>query len=102
MPWVTLWAEPISFTRHRGVSVYHTYYGMDARKGFQRFRFTTLPSDADERFHFDVRDLPVPGAVRLKGIGSDVTPEEEQALIREIIHDAIDRGILYGSSVKRE
>lgn len=98
MPWVTLWAEPVSFTRHRGVTIYHTYNGMDARKGFHRYRFTTSASDADERFYFDVRDLPG-GKERLGSAGERMSPDEEHALMRALIHEAIDRGDLYGVPV---
>ena len=90
MPWLTLWVDPVPFTTHRGVMIYHTYNDMEARAGFHRYRFTTSASDADARFHFDVRALHGPKAARLRHSGEVMEPDAEHALIREIIHEAID------------
>lgn len=91
MPWLTLWVDPIPFTTHGGVTIYHTYNDMEATSGLHPYCFTTQPSDAEEKFYFDVRDLP--GAARLRSVPMDM-PDAEYALIREIVHDAIDCGLL--------
>jgi hypothetical protein len=101
MPWLTMWVDPVSFTSHGGVTIYHTYNDMEARSGFHRFRFTTHRSDADARFHFDVRALHGPQAARVRNSDEAMHPDEEYALIRDIIHDAIARGVLYGACPRR-
>jgi hypothetical protein len=94
MPWLTLWVDPVPFTTHDGVTVYHTYNDMEARRGFHRFRFTTAASDADIRFHFDVRELPLASTARLSKLDQGAGLAVEQAIIRDIIHEAIDGGLL--------
>lgn len=94
MPWLTLWVQPIAFTTHRGVTIYHTYNGMDVSCGIHPYRYTTAKSDAYERFHFDVRELPVVAAARLDTLDEGACLAVEQAVIREIIHAAIDYGVL--------
>jgi hypothetical protein len=93
MPWLTLWVDPVPFTTHRGVTIYHTYNDMDARSGFERFRFTTSKNDGDPCCCFDVRDLTAAGASVLRNLDCDTTALE-QAAIREIIHAAIEKSIL--------
>lgn len=93
MPWVTLWIDPVPFTRHRDVTIYHTYNDMEALRGFHFYRFTTAPKDADPRFYFDVRELPLASARRLAALDPKAAAATEQAIIRDII-EAIDLGLL--------
>lgn len=94
MPWMTLWVDPVPFTWHRGVTIYHTYNDMEATRGFHFYRFTTAAKDADPRFYFDVRALPLASVARLVALDSKAAAATEQALIRDIIHEAIDYGLL--------
>lgn len=94
MPWLTLWVDPSSFTTHRSVTIYHTYNDMEAQRGFHRFRFTTSASDADARHYFDVCELPLASTSRLRERYPGAAAAMEHAIIRDIIHEAIDRGLL--------
>src|SRR5262245_3017925 len=93
MPWMTLWVEPIPFTTHLGVTVYPTDDDLDAKSGFHRYRFTTSKNDADTLYWFDVRELLGTTLGAQTRLHCD-DPDAEHAVIRELVHSAIERGIL--------
>ena len=68
MPWLTQWVDPAVFTRHRGITIYHTYTDMEATSGAARFCFTTSENDGDPRWYFDVRELPLASTARLRAL----------------------------------
>lgn len=87
MPWMIV---PFPFTEHKGVRIYWTWG--EGGRACHRYRFSTSIDIEDERFHFDVRDLPLAGARRLARRAAEGAPDETAVLT--ILHEAIDRGLL--------
>jgi hypothetical protein len=82
------WFPPELFTAHKGVAVYHCY----TSQGRSLYWYTTDPYDDDvdqpssTDCQFNLRDLP--------GLGLDL--QENKAVHRQIIHRAIDEGLITG------
>lgn len=85
MPTKTTWIAPEVFLEHNGVTVYHTYQDNDYEAGPMEYWFTLNGEDDDDDDHFDVRDLDVPSRARM---------ETEPGMIKTVIREAIDLGIL--------
>lgn len=89
MPWVVV---PLPYTEHDGVRIYSTRDEFEG--GEHRYRFSTSIDAADERYHFDVRDLPLASVRRLTELDWRWAGWIEDVVIRDIVHEAIERGLL--------
>ena len=113
MPMTSEWIAPEIFTTHNGVIIYHTYNDEELDQGQNTYWFTTSHNDCEPEFHFDARELDVPARAQLGGhppyISSTTDSaiekqrketlwakwrEREPEIMREIIHQAIEGGIL--------
>jgi hypothetical protein len=95
MPYRTEWIEPEVFLTHKGITVYHCYNDDDFDDCLH-YWYTTSDQD-DHTCDFDVRELPTYHAI------CDDECKDEDEGDREVIIDAIDRGILTaGGLQKRE
>jgi hypothetical protein len=93
MPWLVI---PLPYTEHNGVRIYST--PNDKGGGFHRYRFSTLMYDeGDERYRFDVRALPLESVRKLEQADWPNEWDEDRAIL-DIIHEAIDRGLLRESA----
>lgn len=96
MPWVVV---PLPYTEHCGVPIYHTRN--EAEGGWHRYRFSTSIDAKDERYHFDVRELPLESVRRLTELDWRWADWIEDRVILDVVHEAIDRGLLRKNDVPR-
>ena len=45
---------------YKGITVYNTYKDNESANGESSVFFTTAIDDGDDRFHFDIREIPEP------------------------------------------
>ena len=111
MPYCTQWVDPEVFMEHEGVTIYHTYKDCEFTKGELTYWFTTNELDAEEDFHFDVRELrlyasdpesaiddgshppPLKDVPAYQELMSGERPNEKE-VIAEILRTAIEQGLL--------
>lgn len=121
MPWLSRFVEAERVLTHKDVSVYHTYKNDDPDEGQRTYCFVLRPEDGEcDEGVFDVRSLDVPSASKLFNdkppclpytdphFGASTPAEREQleaawrrwtiethpALIRAVLVEAIDAGLL--------
>jgi|GEM_PF-3051672 len=98
MPYQYQWVEPEIALVHNDVTIYHIYKNDYMEEGYRTFWFGYHVKCSDNGdYSFDVRDLPQWN----NEIFLNVSYEEQDEYILQVIQQAIDEGVLTQDGVRR-